>query len=93
MVNKELEYRENLHLFRSFCSFLCITRSKKFNTANVLLVFLQEKKIRELFKALLSVYTDYEAIKLFLEFDPSLYKSKYVMKYLNNKKNHKHILK
>jgi hypothetical protein len=93
MVNKELEYKENLHLFRTFCSFLCITRSKKFNVANILLVFLQERKVRELFRKLLSVYTDFDAVRLFLEIDPTLYKSKYIMKYLNNKKNHKHILK
>lgn len=89
MVNKELEYKENLHLFRTFCSFLCLTRSKKFNTANILLVFLQEAKTRTFFKTLLSVNTDFEAIKIFLEIDPTLYKSKYIMKYLNKKKNKK----
>jgi hypothetical protein len=93
MVNKELEYNENIHLFKTFCSFLCIIKSKKFNTANILLFYLQDKKVRALFKELLSVYTDYDAIKLFLDFDPSLYKSKYIMKYLNNNKNRKSILK
>lgn len=93
MVNKELEYRENLHLFRTFCSFLCLTRSKKLNTANVLLVFLQEIKARTFFKTLLSVSTDFEAIKIFLEIDPTLYKSKYIMKYLNNKRKFKKSLK
>jgi hypothetical protein len=93
MINRELEYKENLHLFRTFCSFICITRSKKLNVANILLVFLQERKTRDLFKSLMCVYTDFDAIKVFLEYDPSLYKSKYIMKYLNNKKNHKYILK
>ena len=87
MINKELEYRENLHLFRTFCSFLCIVYSKKYNMANILLLYLQNKGVRDLFKELLSVYTDFEAIKIFLEFDPTLYKSKYIMKYLNNFKN------
>jgi hypothetical protein len=93
MINREIEYRENLHLFRSFCSFLCLTRSKKFNVANVLLVFLQERNARDLFKTLMSLYTDFDATRIFLEFDPTLYKSKYIMKYLNNKKNRKKILK
>ena len=84
MINKELEYKENLHLFKTFCSFLCIVKSKKYNIANILLLYLQDRKIRDLFKVLLSVNTDFEAIKLFLEIDPTLYKSKYIMKYLNN---------
>lgn len=84
MINKELEYKENLHLFKTFCSFLCIVKSKKYNIANILLLYLQDKKVRDLFKVLLSVNTDFEAIKLFLEIDPTLYKSKYIMKYLNN---------
>lgn len=92
MINKELEYRENIHLFRIFCSFLCIVKNKKFNTANILLLYLQNKKVRDFFKELLSVYTDFDAIKIFLEFDPVLYKSKYIMKYLNNVKG-KHIFK
>jgi hypothetical protein len=45
--------------------------------------------VRELFKDLLSVSTDFEAIRLFLDFDPTLYKSKYIMKYLNNNKSKK----
>jgi hypothetical protein len=89
MINKELEYRENLHLFKTFCSFLCIVKSKKYNMANILLAYLQENNVRELFKTLLSVNTDFEAIKLFLEFDSTLYKSKYIMKYLNSSKTEK----
>jgi hypothetical protein len=87
MINKELEYKENLHLFKTFCSFLCLVKCKKYNMANILLLYLQDKKVRDLFQELLSVNTSFEAIKLFLEFDPVLYKSKYIMKYLNNPKN------
>jgi hypothetical protein len=89
MINKELEYKENLHLFKTFCSYLCIVKSKKLNIANILLLYLQDNNVRDLFKVLLSVYTDFEAIKLFLEFDPTLYKSKYIMKYLNSSKGKK----
>jgi hypothetical protein len=49
--------------------------------------------MKNLLKDILSIDTDYEVVKLFLEFDPSLVKSKYVTKYLNscnkNKKNAK----
>jgi len=86
MINKELEHKENLHLFKTFCSFLCLTKNKKYNMANILLLYLQEKEVRSLFKCILSVDTDFESIRLFLEFDPTLYKSKYIMKYLNSNK-------
>lgn len=89
MINKELEYTENYHLFKTFCSFLCLVKCKKLNLANILLLYLQDNDVRELFKDLLSVSTDFEAIRLFLDFDPTLYKSKYIMKYLNNNKSKK----
>jgi len=74
------------HLFRSYCSFVCITFNKKYNLANILLLFLQNKNLKELFKSLLDVESDVLAVKMFLEFDPSLCKSKYIMKYLNSRK-------
>ena len=86
MINRELEYKENTHLFRVFCSLMCLLKNKKFNTANILLLYLQNEKVRNFFKDLLSIDTDFDAIKIFLDFDPALYKSKYIMKYLNNTK-------
>jgi len=82
-----LSQEETDHLFRCFCSFVCIATNKKHNLANILLLYLQQKPIRDFFKALMDVKEDFGAVKIFLEFDPSLYKSKYIMKFLNNSKS------
>jgi hypothetical protein len=53
---------------------------------------LQHEKMKTLLKDILCMDTDYEVVKIFLEFDPSLVKSKYVTKYLNScKKNKKNV--
>lgn len=85
----EQEHKEKEHIFNSFCSFISILNNKKMNYASILLLYIQDKKIRDFFKMLHNVDTDMSAIKLFLENDPTLYKSKYVMKFINNKKNKK----
>lgn len=89
---KEIDKREVDHIFKSLCSLLCIVYNKKLNLANILLLYLQHAEIRDLFKTTLSLNTDFEAVKVFLDFDSCLYKSKYIMKFLNNKSNRKLIL-
>lgn len=74
---------ETSHLFLSFCTFASLTQGKKLNTANVFLLLLKNKNLRSLFKRRMDIDSDYEAVSMFLKFDPSLYKSKYIMKYLN----------
>lgn len=89
---KEIDKKETEHIFKSICSLICIIHNKKLNLANILLLYLQNSDIRELFKQTLSLNTDYDAVKVFLDFDPYLHKSKYIMKFLNNKENKKTIL-
>jgi hypothetical protein len=89
---KEIDKKETEHVFKSLCSLLCILYNKKLNLANILLLYLQNNDIRNLFKDTLSLTTDFETVRVFLEFDPCLYKSKYIMKFLNDKKNKKYIL-
>lgn len=80
-------YREEVdHLFRCFCSYVCICYNKKYNLANILLLYLQNVSVKNLFKCMMDVDDDVAAVRIFLEFDPSLCKSKYIMKYLNNRK-------
>lgn len=89
---KKLEYSGTLvnyereHLFLAFCSFITLTHAKKLNLANVFLLVLQNKNLRDLFKLYCDADNDYAVVQAFLSFDPSLHKSKYVMKYLNNSK-------
>lgn len=89
---KEIDRRETEHIFKSLCSLLCIVYNKKLNLANILLLYLQNNDIRDLFKHSLSISSDFEAVRVFLDFDSCLYKSKYIMKFLNNKSNRKYIL-
>lgn len=85
----EQEYKEKEHIFNSFCSFVSILNNKKMNYASVLLLYIRDKKIRDFFKILQNIDSDMAAIRIFLENDQTLHKSKYVMKFINNKKNKK----
>jgi|TARA_Y100000310_G_scaffold314888_1_gene364746 hypothetical protein len=75
--------REFRTLFLQFCSLVCILHNKKLNLANIFLLVLKENKIKRLYKTICEFDSDYEAYKAFLGFDGSLYKSKYIKKYLN----------
>lgn len=88
-MTSEKEHKEKEHIFNSFCSFISILNNKKMNYASILLSYINDLKVREFFKKINNIDNDMSAIRLFLENDPSLYKSKYVMKFVNNKKNKK----
>ena len=70
-------------LFIKFCALICIMHNKKLNLANIFLLILKDKKIKQLYKAICDFECDYEALRCFLEYDNTLHKSKYIKKYLN----------
>ncbi len=76
---------ETLHLFLCFCTFVMNTKGKKLSAQNVFVQTLQEEKLMRIMKDILNLDTDYEVVKIFLDFDPSISKSKYVTKYLNSR--------
>ena len=80
-----LERKDMIHSFLCLCSFVCILENKKLNLANVFLLVLKEESYRKIFKNTLHIDNNFELIKVFLEYDPYLYKSKYITKFL--KKN------
>ena len=80
-----LDRKDIVHKFLTLCRFISICENKKLNLANVFLLVLKEKKYRELFKESLVIDTNFELVKIFLQHDPYLYKSKYITKFL--KKN------
>jgi hypothetical protein len=86
LENGTLTDYEQDHLFLAFCSFVTLIHAKKLNLANVFLMVLQNKALRDLFKLYCDANSDFAVVQAFLSFDPSLHKSKYVMKYLNNTK-------
>jgi len=74
-------------LFLRFCALVCILHNKKLNLANIFLLVLKEQKIKTLYMSICELECEYEALRLFLEFDSSLHKSKYIKKYLNARNN------
>lgn len=76
-----VEFKEN---FNKFCSLCCIIYNKKLNYPNIFLLIIKDPKISKLYKLMCNVVNDYEGIRLFLEIEPSIHKSKYVKKYLNH---------
>lgn len=74
---------ETEHLLLSFCTFCTLLKGKKLSFQNVFLLVLQDAKLRNIIKELLSIDTTYEVVKLFVEYDPLITTSKYVTKFLN----------
>ena len=73
---------EFTHLFLSFCSYVCIVKNKKMNLPNIFLWLLKEPELREVFKMISDAETDYDVLRCFLAYDPTLYRSKYIRNYL-----------
>lgn len=74
---------ESDHLFLSFCTFVMNLKGKKLSIQNVFIQVLQTEKLKTIMKEILNLDTDYELVKVFLEFDPTIAKSKYVTKFTN----------
>jgi hypothetical protein len=85
-ASKLLE-NESLHSFLCFCTYITLLYGKKLNLANIFLLCLKHSHYKNFLKTLLDVDNDYSVFKMFFEFDSTLYKSKYIMKYINRGKN------
>jgi hypothetical protein len=75
---------ETEHQILSFCTFCTLLIGKKLSFQNVFLLLLKEEKYRDIFKELTDIDTDYEIIKLFIEYDNNIIKSKYVTRHINS---------
>ncbi len=49
--------------------------------------FIENIKIRNILKELLTIETNFDVVKLFIDFEPSITKSKYITKFLNSNSN------
>ena len=78
--------RESEHILLSFCSLCTIIIGKKLSFQNVFVLVLQHESFRDVLKSLLSVDSNFEIVKLFLQYDPTITKSKYITKFLNSNK-------
>lgn len=76
---------ESEHILLSFCTYCTLLKGKKLSFQNVLILMLQDPNLLKLLKDILGFDSNYEVVKLFLSYDPTITKSKYITKYLNNK--------
>mgnify|MGYP003119217825 FL=1 len=76
-----LEKKDNDHKFLSLCTYVSICENKKMNLANILLLSLKDEQYKWLFLTILEIENEFELVKLFLQYDPFLYKSKYITKF------------
>tara|TARA_R100001224_G_scaffold112017_1_gene93454 strand:+ start:343 stop:639 length:297 start_codon:yes stop_codon:yes gene_type:complete len=78
---------ETDHLLMCFCTFCSLLKGKKLSLQNVFILVLQEKRLRAILKELLTIETNFDVVKLFIDFEPSITKSKYITKFLNSNSN------
>jgi hypothetical protein len=81
LIETELE-----HLFLCFCTFVMNIKGKKLSVQNVFVQTLQDEKLKNIMKTMMSLESDYELVRVFLDFDPAISRSKYITKYLNSRK-------
>jgi hypothetical protein len=81
---EQLYNDEFSHMFLSFCTLICLINNKKMNLANIFILLMKDKKVRNLYKQLTEIENDYDALQSFLQYDPTLYKSKYIKNYLTS---------
>lgn len=79
--SSEMVENEMNHLFLCFCTFVNNIKGKKLSVQNVFVTTLQEERLKNIFKEILNLDTDFEVVKVFLEFDPSIARSKYVSRF------------
>lgn len=80
---------EQNHLFLCFCTFVNNLKGKKLSIQNVFVTTLQDEKLKNILKTILSLDSDQELVKVFLEYDPSIVKSKYVTKWVRSDRKSK----
>ena len=85
--SKALIKEETEHLLLCFCTFCSLLKGKKLSLQNIFILVLQEKKLRNILKELLTIETNFDVVKLFIDFEPSITKSKYITKFLNANSN------
>jgi hypothetical protein len=80
---------ESSHLFLCYCSFVNHLKGKKLSIQNVFVTTLQEEKLKTILKTILSLDSDQELVKVFLDQDPTLYKSKFVTRFVREEQKKK----
>lgn len=82
----DITKRELEHLLLCFCTFCCLLKGKRLSMQNIFVLVLKEERLRSMLMTLLTVETEFEMVKIFIEFEPQIAESKYITKYLNQNK-------
>lgn len=75
---------ETEHILLSFCTFCTLLIGKKLSFQNIFLLVLKDPKYKAILKQVLDADSDYEIVKMFIDYDNTITKSKYVTKYINS---------
>jgi len=77
-------YQQDLeHAFYSYCSYVILLKNKKMNIAAIFIETLNNEKLLDIFMKICDHRTKYDAVRSFLTIEPSLQKSKYIKRYIN----------
>lgn len=87
--SSEIVEEETNHLFLCYCSFVNHLKGKKLSIQNVFVTTLQEERLKTILKTILSLDTDQELVKVFLDYDPTISRSKFITKYINSEQKKK----
>lgn len=87
--SSEIISSESDHLFLCYCSFVNHLKGKKLSIQNVFVTTLQEEKLKTILKTILSLDSDQELVKVFLDQDPSISKAKAVTKFIRGEQKKK----
>ena len=85
--SKTIIHEETEHLLLCFCTFCSMLKAKKLSLQNIFILVLQEERLRNILKDLLTIETNFDIVKLFIDFEPAITKSKYITKFLNSNSN------
>lgn len=80
---EDIQNSEFQQTFYSYCTFVALLHDKKMNFATVFLKILENKGLRDIFVSMLEEENEFNAIRKYIETEPSITKSKYVTKFLN----------
>jgi hypothetical protein len=87
--SSEIVGEETTHLFLCYCTFINHLKGKKLSIQNVFVATLQEEKLKTILKTILSLDSDQELVKVFLDYDPTISRSKFITKYINSEQKKK----
>lgn len=82
--SSEIVEEETNHVFLCYCSFINHLKGKKLSIQNVFVTTLQEEKLKTILKTILSLDSDQELVRVFLDYDPTISRSKFITKYINS---------